>query len=294
MQWIIDFLENLFWPAVELALSDYIRALVSMHNDVVSIANVPPDAWLGGEPWALVTAISENVMVPIAGIILTYVFCMDLIGIILDKNKMSEVDFEVIFKSVLKMMLCVFIVTKALPIIAGIFQVGAKVINSSSDLMGTGEISIMIGSSSEIVQNLRDNGALVEIGGLLALWVAAMWSSIVMYLLSVCAKLAVYGRMIEIMLYCAVGPIPFATMGNKEWSSICVNYIKSLFALAFQGFLIIFVVQIYVIILTQVSLDFSSIGSTIESLLAQMGWGILLCFALFKTGSIAKSIFNAH
>lgn len=288
--------EELFWFAIELPLSLYIEVVIAMHDDVLMIANISPDAWLGGEPWALVTAISENVMVPIAGIILTYVFCMDLISLVIDKNKMSEVDTEMLLKCIFKMMICVFILTKTLPIIAGIFQVGAKVINDASEVLGSRNFSEAMGNASDIVQNLKDGsaGTVGEIGRVMTLWMMVNLSTIMMYIISICAKLAIYGRMIEIMLYCSVGPIPFATMGNKEWSSICVNYIKSLFALAFQGFLIMFVVQLYAIILTQSSLDFSSIGSTIWSIFAQTGWGILLCFGLFKTGNIAKSIFNAH
>lgn len=292
---ILKLIEEMFLPSVQSLLEQYFNQVQEMQNEIVSIASTAPDAWLGGEPWALVTAISENVMLPIVGLILSCVLCIELIGLVIDKNKMSEVDVGDIYKYVFKMMICIFAVTRMLPFIAGIFQVGAWLVEQTGGILAAGILSPSE-SASEIVSVIKAESetTMGAIGQILTVWISTGLANFVMIAINIMAKLAVYGRMIEIMLYCSVGQIPFATMGNKEWSSICVNYIKSLFALAFQGFLIVFVVKIYSIILMSSNFDYSNMGAIVNSLFGRTGWGVLLCFALFKTGSIAKSIFNAH
>ena len=109
-------------------------------------------------------------------------------------------------------------------------------------------------------------------------------------ILSICIFLVTYGRMIEIYVVTALGPIPLATMGSSEWRSTGQNYLKSLLALGFQAFLIMIVVGIYAVLIRNIS----GAADIAGAIWGCMGYTVLLCFCLFKTGSISKSVFGTH
>ena len=128
------------------------------------------------------------------------------------------------------------------------------------------------------------------VGELLGLWLQSFIVGITMWALSICIFIIAYGRMIEIYLVTSVAPIPMSTMVNREWGQMGQNYLKSLFALGFQGFLIMICIAIYAVLVQNMIVD-TNISTAIWSC---MGYTVLLCFTLFKTGSLAKSIFSAH
>ena len=111
-----------------------------------------------------------------------------------------------------------------------------------------------------------------------------------MYILSIIIFVIVNGRMVEIYLMVSLAPIPFATFGNREQSMMGQNYVRSLFAIGFQGFLIMVCVGIYAVLIQSVAFSSDIIGS----LWKVMGYTVLLAFTLFKTGAIAKSVLHAH
>jgi hypothetical protein len=244
-----------------------------------------PQGWNGGI-YNMIRSLSDNVILPIAGVILAIVMTMELIQLITDRNNLHDVDTWMFFKWILKTACAVLIVTNTWTIVMGVFDVAQTVVSNASGVV-VGNVNIDIASHfTDLEARLMEMG----IGELLGLWLQSFIVGISMWVLSICIFLIAYGRMIEIYLVTSVAPIPMATMANREWGQMGQNYLRSLFALGFQGFLIIVCVAIYAVLVQNMIVD-TNISTAIWSC---MGYTVLLCFTLFKTGSLAKSIFNAH
>ena len=244
----------------------------------------------GMEPKKIVETLNElsdNVILPIAGVILAIVMTMELIQIITDKNNMhGEVDTWFIFKWVFKTACAVLIVSNTWNIVMGVFDVAQSVVNNASGVV-VGNVSLDLASSlADLEARLNE----MEVWSLLGLWLQATIVKLTMNALNICIFIIVYGRMIEIYLVTSIAPIPMATAMNREWGQMGQNYLRSLFALGFQGFLIIICVAIYAVLVQNMIVD-TNISTAIWSC---MGYTVLLCFTLFKTGSLAKSLFNSH
>lgn len=289
MQSIIDAITE--WIK-EMLISGIIGNLTGMYEtvnsrvgEIASEVGKTPSQWNGGV-FSLIQNLSETVVLPIAGIILTFVMCYELISMIIDKNNMHDFPPSDIFKWIMKTFIAVLLVTNTFKIVMGIFDVAQTVVARSSNLI-TGSTSIDIDSA---IGNLETVLEEMDIGPLMGLFMQSFVMQITMYALSFCIFIVIYGRMMEIYMVTSLAPIPFATMGNKEWSSMGQNYIKSIGALAFQAFLIMVCVGIYSVLIT------SAVTSSdpINTIWSCLGYTILLCFTLFKTGNIAKGIFNAH
>lgn len=222
---------------------------------------------------------------PIAGIILTFVMCYELIQMVIEKNNMNDFPPSDVFKWIFKTFIAVTIVTNTFPIIMAIFDVAQSVVQSAS-----GVILADTAIGQNTLDNLETSLGTMDIGPLLGLYMQSFVMGIIMWALSVCIFIIVYGRMLEIYLMTSLGAIPLATMGNKEWSSMGQNYLKALCALAFQGFLIMVCVGIYAVLISSIATG----GDPIASIWTCMMYTVLLCFTLFKTGTLSKSIFNAH
>ena len=206
-----------------------------------------PQGW-NANIFSMIQTLSENVVVPIAGLVITYVLCYELISMVVEKNNMHDVDTFMFFKWFFKAFVAVFLVTHTFDITMAVFDVAQHVVSGAAGVIGC------------------------------------------MKIMSVLITVILYGRMIEIYLYCSVSPIPFATMTNREWGQIGNNYLKGLFALGFQGFLIMICVGIYAVLVNEMVVA-DNLHSAIFSLAA---YTVILCFSLFKSGALAKSIFNAH
>lgn len=244
-----------------------------------------PSGWNGGV-YQMIRGLSENVIVPIAGIIITFVLCYELISMITEKNNLHDVDTWMFFKWIFKTFCAVLIVTNTWNIVMGIFDVGQSVVNSSAGVI-IGNTSIDI---SSVITDMEAQLEALGTGELFGLWFQSLFVGLTMNALSICIMLVIYGRMIEVYLTTSVGPIPLATMTNRDWSHTGQNYLKSLFALAFQAFLIMVCVGIYSVLVQSIATD----GNISGAIWACMGYTVLLCFALFKTGSLSKSLFGAH
>ena len=245
-----------------------------------------PQSWNSGI-FSMIQNLSETVIIPIAGAILAFVMCYELILMVVEKNNLhGDVDTFVIFKWVFKTFAAVLIVTNTFAIVTGIFNMAQQVVNQSAGVI-ISETSIDITST---VADLEARLADMNIGGLLGLWFQSLFVGLTMNILSICIMLVIYGRMIEIYLVTSLGPIPLATMANSEWRSMGQNYLKSLLALGFQAFLIMVCVGIYSVLVQTIATT-SDISGAIW---ACMGYTVLLCFCLFKIGSISKAVFNAH
>ena len=230
--------------------------------------------------------LSETVVLPIAAAILACVMCMELIQMITEKNNMHDFDSSMFFRWIFKSAFAILIVSNTWNIVMGIFDATQSVVNQSAGVI-IGETSVDFNS---LIPDLESQLEAMSVGGLLGLWFQTLVVGLTMNILAICIFLVTYGRMIEIYVVTSLGPIPLATMGNSEWRGMGQNYLKSLLALGFQAFLIMVVVGIYAVLIQNIA-SASDISGAIWGC---MGYTVLLCFCLFKTGSISKSVFSAH
>lgn len=244
-----------------------------------------PQGW-NANIFSMIQNLSETVIVPIAGAILAFVMTLELIQLITDKNNLNDMDTWIFFKWAFKSAAAVLIVTNTWTIVMGVFDAAQSVVASASGLI-IGDTSINI---SSVMVGIEDRLMEMELGPLFGLWFQSLFVGITMWALTICIFIITFGRMIEIYLVTSVAPIPMATMMGKEWGGMGQNYIRSLLALGFQAFLIIVCVAIYAVLVQNIAL----VDDIIYAIWTCMGYTVLLCFCLFKTSSLAKSVFNAH
>ena len=255
-------------------------------GEIAGQVGTTPQAWNGGI-YNMIRTLSDNVIVPIAGVILAFIMTVELIQMVSEKNNMhGDVDIWMFFKWIFKTFCAVLIVTNTWNIVMGVFDVAHEVVSSASGIIA-GNTSIDI---SSVIVDMEERLMEMDVGPLFGLWFQSLFVGITMWALTICIFIIVYGRMIEIYLVTSIAPIPMATMMNRESGNMGQNYLRSLFALAFQAFLIIVCVAIYAVLVQNIAVD-ADISSAIWTC---MGYTVLLCFTLFKTGSMAKSIFAAH
>ena len=233
----------------------------------------------------MIRNISETVILPIAGVILTFIACYELIQLVTEHNNLAQLDTWIIFKWVFKTFVAVLIVANTFNIVMAVFDVAQHVINQSGGLI-SGSTTINASELDSIKETLEE----MEVGELLVLFLETFILKLLIKILSALVFVIIYARMIEIYLMTSLAPIPLATLGNREQSQIGQNYIRSLFALGFQGFLILICIGIYAVLIQNYSIS----DHLIAGVWAVVAYTILLCFTLFKTGSLAKSILNAH
>lgn len=289
MQSILDklaeWLKELLISGILGNLSGMFDTVNTKVGEIAGEVGMTPSAWNDGV-FNLIRSLSETVIIPIAGIILTFVMCYELIQLVIEKNNLHDVDTWIFFKWIFKTFVAVFLVTNTWNIVMAIFDVAQNVVSQSGGII-SGSTSIDL---STAIPDMEAQLEAMDLGPLLGLWFQSMVVGLTMNILSICIFLVVYGRMIEIYLVTSVGPIPFATMSNREWSSVGQNYLKSLIALGFQAFLIMICVGIYAVLIQEIS----TADNISAAIWGCMGYTVLLCFTLFKTGSMAKGIFSAH
>lgn len=288
---------NFLWDKVtewlkELLIGSIMSNLTGLFDNVnrqvAGIADnvgATPQAWNGGV-FGMIRNLSDNVILPIAGVILALVATLELIQMIVDRNNMHDMDTFMLAKWVFKTACAVVIVTNTWNIVMAVFDVAQSVVSRASGLViADTDIridSVIVGLEAKLVE--------MELGALFGLWVQSMFVGFTMWALAICIFIITYGRMIEIYLVTSVAPIPMATMANREWGQMGQNYLRGLFALGFQAFLIIICVAIYAILVRGIAVE-SDVSTAIWTC---MGYTVLLCFTLFKTSSLARSIFHAH
>jgi len=284
--WITDWLKSLLIDGI---MGNFEGLFDNVNNQVGEIATqvgTSPGAWNPGV-FSMIRNLSETVVLPIAGLILTFVMCYELISMIIEKNNLHDLDTWIFFKWVFKTFVTVMILSNTFNIVLAVFDVGQSVIQSSAGLIqGSTDISAdMLASMETTLQGM-------DIGPLLGLWLQSFIVKLTMIALNIVVFVIVYGRLIEIYLLTSLAPIPFATVGNREIGHMGHNYFKSLFAVAFQGFLIMVCIAIYAVLIQSVATAGAS--DIIGAVWKVMGYTVLLCFTMFKTGSLSKQIFGAH
>ena len=235
--------------------------------------------------YSMIRNISESVIIPIAGLILTFIACYELIQLIIDHNNLANFETWIFFKWIFKTFVAVTLITNTFNIVMAVFDVAQNVVNASSGIISSGTAV-----DASTLEAMEETLMEMDIGSLLGLFLQSIIVQITMYALSIVIFIIVYGRMVEIYLLTSLAPIPFATFGNREQSQIGQNYLRSLLALGFQGFLIMICVGIYAVLIQSIAFSDNIISSTWGA----MGYTVLLVFTLFKTGAIARSVFNAH
>ena len=254
-------------------------------SEIATTVGTTPQGWNAGV-FSMIQSLSETVIVPIAGIILTFVMTYELIQMIIDRNNMHDFETFMFFKWIFKTFVAVTIVTNTWNIVMAVFDVAQHVVNTAAGVI----VSNTDMDLSSVVTNMEARLMEMEIGPLFSLWFQSLLVGIISWVLTICIFVIVYGRMIEIYLVTSIAPIPMATMSNREWGQMGQNYLRSLFALGFQAFLIIICVAVYAVLVQTISVD----TDVIKAIWTCIGYTVLLCFTLFKTSSLARSIFNAH
>lgn len=282
---ITEWLKDILTDGIISNLSGLFDNVNQEIGEITTQVGMTPQGWNGGI-YSLIHNLSETVIVPIAGLILAFVMTLELIQLIMDKNNMHDVDTWMFFKWIFKTACAILIVTNTWNIVMAVFDVAQSVVNSASGVI-VGSTSIDISSA---MTDLETRLMEMNLGSLFGLWFQSLFIGITMWALSICIFIITYGRMIEIYLVTSVAPIPMATMTNREWGQMGQNYLRSLFALGFQAFLIIICVGIYAVLIRNIATE----TDIIAAVWSCVGYTVLLCFTLFKTGSLAKSIFNAH
>lgn len=260
--------------------------LIDINDKVGTVAGEvgkTPSSW-NSEVFTFIKSINTNVVLPIAAIILTAILCIELIQVVMRKNSMHDTDTFEFFKYIIKMWIAVWLVSHAFDFSMAVFDVAQSMIGKAAGVVGT-SANITAGNFDAMVEALKTK----ELGTLIGIALETGLVKFSLTILSILITVILYGRMIEIYIYCSVAAIPFSTMGNKEWSSIGTNYIKSLFALGLQGLFILIFFGIYAVLVKTV--NFTDIHTSILQVLA---YGLILGVMMMKSGSIAKAILNSH
>ena len=289
MNWLTDWLTNWIKQGLIDAITGRFTSMYDTINSQVGniAANVgqTPQGWNSGI-YSMIKTLSDTAIIPIAGMILTFVLCYELIQMIVEKNNLHDFEIFNLYKWIFKTFCAVFILTHTWDIVMGVFDLAQNVVNTSAGVI-QGNLSVNTGTALADLQTMLSGMGVWE---LIGLWLETFVVSLCMEIMSIVIFIIVAGRMIEIYLTVSVAPIPLATMANREWGQIGNNYLKSLFALAFQGFLLIICIAIYAVLVQNIP----SSGNAHAAIWTTAGYTVLLCFALFKTGSLSKSLFGAH
>ena len=244
-----------------------------------------PQGW-NADIFSMIQTLSETVILPIAGVILAIVMTLELIQIVTDHNNFHEIETAVFFKWMFKSACAILIVTNTWTIVMGIFDAAQQVVAQAAGVI-VGDATVDI---STMMDGLEERLMEMDIGQLFGLWFQSLFVSVTAWAVAICIFIVIYGRMLEVYLTASIAPIPMATMMGKEFGGMGQNYLRSLLALAFQAFLIIVCVAIYAVLVQNIALD----EDVSKAIWTCMGYTVLLCFTLFKTSSMAKSIFAAH
>ena len=281
---IAEWLKELLVSGIMGNLTGVFDSVNSRVGEIASDVGMTPANFSPGI-FSMIRNVSESVIIPIAGLILTFIACYELIQLIIEHNNLSNFETWVIFKWIFKTFVAVTLISNCFNIVMAVFDVCQSVISRSGGIIGA---STAVSDSAIAVMEatLETYG----VGTLLGIYLMSFVIQLTLWILSIVIFVIVYGRMIEIYLMTSLAPIPLSTFGNREQSQTGQNYLRSLFALGFQGFLILICVGIYAVLIQSISFTSDIVGS----LWGVVGYTVLLCFTLFKTGGLARSVLNAH
>ena len=284
LEQITDWLKSMIISGIMGNLSGMFDSVNQQVGQIAGDVGTTP-AIFSPAVFSMIRNISESVILPIAGMVLTFIACYELIQMLIEHNNLANFETWTFFKWVFKTFLAVTLISNTFNITMAVFDVAQQVISRSGGLI-SGSTSVSDATLTAMQATLEG----MDLGPLLGLYLQTFVVQVTMLALSAIIFVIVYGRMVEIYLMVSLAPIPFATFGNHEQSHTGQNYLRSLFALGFQGFLIMICVGIYAVLIQNLSFS----DNIISSIWGVLGYTVLLAFTLFKTGSLAKSVFAAH
>lgn len=283
-EWITEWLKELLIEGIMGNLTGLFDTVNTRVGEIAVQVGMTPAAWNAGV-FSLIRQISETVILPIAGMILTFVATYELIQMLIDRNNLHDIDTWMFFKWIFKTAAAILILSNTFNIVNAVFDVSQSVIARSAGIIqGSTDIT------PDMLATLEATLETMELGPLLGLFMQSLLIGLTMEIMGIIIFVLVYGRMLEIYMLTSLAPIPVATLSNRETGQMGQNYIKSLFAVGFQGLLILLCVGIYGVLVQGIAIG----GDPIGAIWGCMGYTVLLCFMLFKTGTISKSIFAAH
>lgn len=284
--WITEWLRGLLIDGIMGNLEGLFTNLNNRVGEIAVEVGTSPATWNAGV-FSLIRQLSETVVLPIAGIVLTFVMCYELIQMLIDRNNLHDIDTWLFFKWIIKTFIAVTILSNTFNIVMAVFDVAQSVVAQSAGLVqGTTDIT------PNMLANMQATIEGMELGPLLGLWMQSFVVHHTMTALNIFIFVVVYGRMIEIYMLTSLAPLPFATVVNRDLGHMGHNYFRSLLAIGFQGLLIIVCLAIYAVLIRSIA----AAGGTdiFETIRTAIGCTVLLCFTLLKTGSLAKAVFGAH
>jgi hypothetical protein len=282
--WITEWLKNLLVDGIMGNLGGLFDSVNSQVGEIAGQVGMTPAAWNAGV-FSLIRTISETVVLPVAGLLLTFVMTWELIQLLIERNNLHEVDTWIFFKWVFKTAIAVMVLSNTFNIVMAIFDVSQSVVNQAAGIIaGTTDVT------PGMLDALRDQLMAMDIGALLGLFMQSFIVNIIVLALNIVVFVIVYGRMIEIYILTSLAPLPMATLTSREMGSMGQNYLKSLLAVGFQGLLIMICVAIYAVLVQSIATS----GDPVQAIWTSIGYTVLLCFTMFKTGTVSKSIFGAH
>ena len=282
--WLTDWLKEILIEGIMGNLTGLFDTVNTRVGEIAVQVGTPPAAWNAGV-FSLIRQLSETVILPIAGLVLTFVATYELIQLLIEKNNLHDLDYWIFFKWIFKTACAILVLSNTFNIVNAVFDVSQSVIaRAGGVIQGSTDITPVM------LDNLEATLETMGIGALLSLFMQSLLIHVTMWALNIIIFVIVYGRMLEIYMMTSLAPIPVATLANREVGSMGQNYLKSLFAVGFQGLLILLCVGIYAVLVQSIA----TTGDPIGAIWSCVGYTVLLAFMLFKTGSIAKSIFSAH
>ena len=282
--WLTDWLKEILIEGIMGNLTGLFDTVNTRVGEISVQVGTTPAAWNAGV-FSLIRNLSETVILPIAGLILTFVATYELIQLLIEKNTLHDLDYWIFFKWIFKTAYAIMILSNTFNIVNAVFDVSQSVISRSAGIV-QGSTDITPTMLDTLETTLED----MELGPLLGLFMQSLLINVTMWVLNIIIFVIVYGRMLEIYMLTSLAPIPVATLSNREIGGMGQNYLKSLFAVGFQGLLILVCVGIYAVLVQSIATS----GDPIGAIWSCVGYTVLLAFMLFKTGSIARSIFSAH
>ena len=281
---IVEWLTDLLVTGIMSNLTSTFDSVNAQVGQIATEVGMTPSAF-SPAIFNMIKNLSENVIMPIAGLLLTFIACYELIQLVISHNNLANFETWIFFKWVFKTFVAVTLITNTMNITMAVFDVAHHVVSQAGSII-TGSTAI----DASTLATMQSTLEAMDVGELLGIFLMSFIVQFLVYILSALILVIVYARMIEIYLMVSLAPLPFATFGNKEQSMIGQNYLRSLFALGFQGFLIMVCVGIYAVLIQSIAFSSDIIGT----LWGIVGYTILLAFTLFKTGSVAKSVLHAH
>lgn len=280
---IEEFFKELLLGGIQANLESMFLDINDKVGAVATDVGKTPMGW-NGDVFAFIKSINDSVIIPIAGLIITAVLCIELINMVIQKNNMHDTDTFEFFKYIIKMWIAVWLVSHAFEFSMAVFDVAQHMVNKAAGVINT-SATVSGDQIVAMMDTLKEKG----LGELVMILFETSLIKVAIQVISVVIMLVVYGRMFEIYVYSSVSAIPFATMGNKEWGQIGTNYIKGLFALGLQGLFLMVCLGIYAVLVKTIKItDIHTSTMTI------LGYAVLLGLMMLKSGTLAKSVLNAH